>query len=329
MQQSEIQRIKSTFDNNNIPVSLEWLEECVAWCKGEVLGASYTIDQLKNATHDQWLLLDLRDIESPVLPPGLSEKKYMVLNGNFSLQVMQVVDISKPKYWQIQQIRKENILTKPQRNESNDSVGTGKRVLQLSLTDGVQYVEAIEYKPITVLDINLTPGIKVRLSGPITIRRGRLMLQEKNIRILGGEVESLLVSNAAENILAKALKLPENPDPQVVDVNLLSVDQEDGSNTQQTSSSNQNPDCWNKISTHYEEEIELLMEVEREFDGNKKNNTKNIRNKTPDLFEDDFNLDQIDHLVEVTNKIENKQSKNNYNKKESVQMEKNTAVESR
>lgn len=104
--------------------------------------------------------------------------------------------------------------------------GSGKRVLQLTLTDGVQYVEAMEYKPIDVLNINLTPGIKIRLSGPITIRRGRLMLEEHNIRILGGEVEGLLITNAAENVLASALKLPLNNTPNTIDMKLLTVEQE-------------------------------------------------------------------------------------------------------
>ncbi|KAL3270150.1 hypothetical protein HHI36_009208 [Cryptolaemus montrouzieri] len=103
-------------------------------------------------------------------------------------------------------------------------IATGKRVLQLTLTDGVHYVEAMEYKPILILNINLTPTIKVRLSGPITIRR--LMLQEQNIRIFGGEVHDLLVSNAAENVLSRALNLPENPNSQIVDINLLNVNQE-------------------------------------------------------------------------------------------------------
>lgn len=104
--------------------------------------------------------------------------------------------------------------------------GSGKRVLQLTLTDGVQYVEAMEYKPIQSLNINLTPGVKIRLSGPVTIRRGRLMLQEQNIRILGGEVEELLIPNAAENVLAGALNLPLNSNPSNIDTKLITVEQE-------------------------------------------------------------------------------------------------------
>ncbi|XP_044758002.1 recQ-mediated genome instability protein 1-like [Coccinella septempunctata] len=355
--QNELHTLKTIFDSNNIPVSIEWLEECINWCKSETLSPSYTLDQLKNSIHDQWLNLDLRDIETSVLPSGLSEKKYMVLNGNYSLQVMKVVDISKPKYWQLQQIRKENILTRPSGNEVRETIGTGKRVLQVTLTDGVQYVEAMEYKPIQLLNINLTPGIKIRLSGPVTIRRGRLMLQEQNIRILGGEVEELLIPNAAENVLASALNLPLNNNPNNIDSKLLTVEQESENITNRSIprvsnsesirevQSSRIPNNYSVASTvrqddfptdedmemmlleennlrnkkteridipknipsisksgePTDEEIALLMEIEDEYVGN----SRNAFNKTPDLFEDDFDADQIDHLLEVSKSKEN------------------------
>ncbi|KAL3277372.1 hypothetical protein HHI36_012721, partial [Cryptolaemus montrouzieri] len=378
--QNEIDKLKELFDSNNVPVSTTWLMQCVDWCKSEILNANYTFDQLQQEVHNQWLAQDARAIEVPVLPPDLSTKKYMLLNGNYSLQVMQVVDISKPKYWQLQQIRKESALTGPTRNETIESIGTGKRVLQLTLTDGVQYVEAMEYKPIPILNINLTPGIKVRLSGPITIRRGRLMLQEQNIRILGGEVDDLLVSNAAENVLSRALNLPENPNPQIVDVNLLNVNQENEAtqnrNDRQESNSvrnpqnilnlnnlqnkasvsnnnysqtkkpslddypseeeyammiaaeeqlknqktmenycgrenqqtNQNISNLNRFEDPQDEEIEMLMKLERELEN--KECKKNKKCKTPDLFEDDFDPDQIDHVLEMTNHGDKMKSKN-------------------
>lgn len=40
-----------------------------------------------------------------------------------------------------------------------------------------------------------------------------LFLEPKNIKIIGGEVESLLISNAYENILLRTLNQPLNPKP--------------------------------------------------------------------------------------------------------------------
>lgn len=97
---------------------------------------------------------------------------------------------------------------------------SSKRVLQLTLTDGVQEIEAIEYKTIKCLNLNLSPGKKIRLMGPIQIRRGRVMLEERHIKVIGGEVDALLVENAAENILAKNLNQPLNPKPESIQENI-------------------------------------------------------------------------------------------------------------
>lgn len=99
----------------------------------------------------------------------------MILPNNYSLQLMSVIDISKAKYAQLNQIRNKNIALKSDLDLEN--VGSGKRMLQLTLTDGLQEVKAIEYKIIPSLNVNLTPGMKIRIIGPVTVRRGRIMLE--------------------------------------------------------------------------------------------------------------------------------------------------------
>lgn len=215
----EIADIKQFFDSHQVRLSPIWLRDCIKWCKEESLPNDYELKDLKYKVFEQWLLLDLRDVEIPCLPPNISNKLKYILNGNFSLQIMKVVDISKPKYWQIQKIRNQTI----KNNLEKDDTASSKRVLMLTLSDGVQEVEAMEYKPIPSLSLNLTPGLKLRLMGPITVRRGRLMLENNNIKIIGGEVDTLMVSNAAENILAAALNLPLNPDPFVIQESLLTA----------------------------------------------------------------------------------------------------------
>lgn len=51
----------------------------------------------------------------------------------------------------------------------------------------------------------LLPGFKVMIIGPVTCRKGVIMLKEENYREIGGEVESLLKVNALENVLARSL----------------------------------------------------------------------------------------------------------------------------
>lgn len=51
----------------------------------------------------------------------------------------------------------------------------------------------------------LLPGYKVMIMGPVKCRRGVLLLEEGKLKGIGGEVDSLLIPNALENVLARAL----------------------------------------------------------------------------------------------------------------------------
>lgn len=47
--------------------------------------------------------------------------------------------------------------------------------------------------------------LQILISGNITSRHGVLLLTRENMTVLGGEVESLLITNALENVLARKL----------------------------------------------------------------------------------------------------------------------------
>ncbi|XP_030763268.1 recQ-mediated genome instability protein 1-like isoform X2 [Sitophilus oryzae] len=154
-------------------------------------------------------------VEIAILPRNLSLEKKFLLTGKYPLQMIQITDISKPKLWQIQKIRSSSA-----KNTEADN-DFGKRVLQLTLTDGVQQVEAMEFKPIPCLNLNLPPGVKIQIVGPLMVRNGRLMLETQHVKVLGGHVEEDRVKYAAENVLARALGLEENPDPYIINENIL------------------------------------------------------------------------------------------------------------
>src|SRR5699024_843027 len=98
---NEISSLKSFFTSIQVHLSDIWLNSCVNSCKTETLPPNYTLKELQSKVYEQWLLLDLRDVEVPVLPPNISTKQHFTLTGNFCLQMMQIMDISKPKLWQI------------------------------------------------------------------------------------------------------------------------------------------------------------------------------------------------------------------------------------
>lgn len=226
--EQEIQSCKQFFQSHNITISGFWLESCLGWFHEENPNTREPLDTLRLKVYAQWLLLDLREVEIPILPPNLSLQKKIILNGIYSLQMLQIMDISTSKYLQMQKIRNSkglsNLMVDEQyRDQSELRNNTTKRLLQLLLTDGVQEIKAIEYKPVKSLHFNLPPGTKIKIIGPITARRGQLLLEEKNVHILGGEIEELLIENAVENVLARALKLPENPNPKVIEENSVNI----------------------------------------------------------------------------------------------------------
>lgn len=235
---SEIDSILSFFANSHIKLDKEWLDSCITWCKSEELPPNYTLQDLQYQVYQQWLLVDLRDLNTPILPPNVSTATKYNLPNTYYLQLMKIVDISKPKLWQLQKIRNSNVTLAKTWNEENEY---GKRVLLLTLTDGLQEIEAMEYKPIKGLNVNLVPGSKVKLHGPVIVRRGRIMLEEKHIEVLGGQVEEILVDNAMENVLARALNRPQNPHPRTIDEKIFVVGKEDVNLVSTTVPRHQNP----------------------------------------------------------------------------------------
>ncbi|KAG6795491.1 recQ-mediated genome instability protein 1 [Apis mellifera caucasica] len=177
-----------------------------------------TMEEILQFVRGQWQLSDLREInnDNGSLPPKLSEKKFIILSGNYILQVEQMYNITKAKYKQLKEIRNVNFSEVDPAEEEMMKKMTKtqkKRMMQLKLTDGLQNIIGIEYNPIPQLNDMLLPGYKVMIIGPIICRRGVLLLEEGKLKGIGGEVDNLLIPNALENILARALNLPENPDP--------------------------------------------------------------------------------------------------------------------
>jgi RecQ-mediated genome instability protein 1 len=88
-------------------------------------------------------------------------------------------------------------------------------MLKLELTDGSKTVTAMEVKPIPSLNTKLPPGTKIQFIGPIKVVNKVVFLEPKNVKVLGGEVDTLLITNAYENVLLRALKKPLTAKPKV------------------------------------------------------------------------------------------------------------------
>ncbi|XP_073675754.1 recQ-mediated genome instability protein 1 [Garra rufa] len=202
----------------HIQVPHAWLDACVNWIKEEADNESVPQSLLNQRVLEQWLLTDLRDLSHPVLPERISEAQKTELNSCYCLQMDSLLDVSQPAYTQLQSIRGADC--------SNDEVSAvtpetqrpweakPTRMLMLQLTDGVQSLEGMEYRPIPALNAKLPPGTKLQLVGPIMVRLGVLLLKAENVKVLGGEVEQLLEIYSQRRVLCGTLGLPEENHPQ-------------------------------------------------------------------------------------------------------------------
>lgn len=209
---AKVECVASYLSSSSIYVTREWLTGCIQYFEAENLNSS--IAETKQFVLKQWELSDLRESSSGCLPNNLKSQTKITLRQKYALQVESVINISSSAYSQIQKIRKadtENVEVTEKKPEAWEP--KPGRMLKMKLCDGVQDVEAIEYQPLHMINENITPGTKVIIMGPVDCRRGIFFLKPANLKVIGGEVDSMLIVNHLENVLARTLNLPENEDP--------------------------------------------------------------------------------------------------------------------
>lgn len=109
------------------------------------------------------------------------------LLGPIVLQILKVRNVSAPK--------------------SNEDSKAAPKLLKLQLTDGQATYAAVEIENIPALTTNTPPGTKILLKkGPIRIAHGLLLLDSKNVEVLGGVVPSLIEKWEVSRTLAKYAK---------------------------------------------------------------------------------------------------------------------------
>ncbi|KAK9831767.1 hypothetical protein WJX74_008809 [Apatococcus lobatus] len=118
-----------------------------------------------------FLACDLNQAGAGCLPTGLKEWHKQKIGGRYIVQVDEVVNIALP-------IR--------QRHGQN---GKG-RCVKMSLTDGKQQVEGLEYRHLPDVGPDMPAGFKMALTD-VEVRRGMLLLQPENTQVLGGCVARL------------------------------------------------------------------------------------------------------------------------------------------
>ncbi|CAL9770225.1 unnamed protein product [Musa acuminata subsp. burmannicoides] len=167
----------------------DWLESCA----DRLMAAGSGFEGLDVAgkakrCFEQFLLSDMNVSGAGVLPENVHLMHKTELEGPFVVQVDEIVNISAPL-----------------RERYHDMPAGCKRCLKLSITDGVQRVFGMEYRPIKELEVLAASGLKVVLRN-VHIRRGLLLLVPEAFAILGGMADEL--DAARKRLVAEINKPP-------------------------------------------------------------------------------------------------------------------------
>eukprot|EP00092_Neocalanus_flemingeri_P023050 GFUD01024984.1.p1 GENE.GFUD01024984.1~~GFUD01024984.1.p1 ORF type:complete len:575 (-),score=229.89 GFUD01024984.1:71-1795(-) len=218
--------MKAKLSQSGIHCSIDWVTACLDWLTGEQPGL--TSAQVLLKLQEQWLITDLTTpgvMDRPMLPPNLSECVKEDLPGQYTLQVQHGHDVSSPAYGQLQklhQVDRDNARVSADDSQASQAGQGGyqatqggryqqgweprpQRIMLLTVTDGFQTVEAMEHQVINVIPDVVSPGMKVQVLGPVTVRRGILMLTSNSVRVLGGEVEELQEQFSLQCILQQKI----------------------------------------------------------------------------------------------------------------------------
>ncbi|CAG8624879.1 10351_t:CDS:2 [Dentiscutata heterogama] len=205
--------IKNQFETlHNVYLQDTWLQQRLPYSEN----ANLDNQRLYQTIYNEFLDSDLNKSMEPHLPP-LIEDKHKIIIGEHQPIILQIADIFEVGVsaqslldvvnsylsGSVKQGHKYNDLS----DRQYESIQFPRGMLKFQLTDGYQSVDAIEYKPLSNLNL-LTPiGIKISVSKAL-ILRGVLLLGPENVTVLGGFSNEHRSINAIRIRLLKQLGLP-------------------------------------------------------------------------------------------------------------------------
>eukprot|EP01018_Ginkgo_biloba_P003664 Gb_17289 [translate_table: standard] len=166
----------------------EWLQSCMEVLSNSKPGfVRMTAGQQAELCFAEFLFADMNTAGDVALPPDVHTLHATEIGGPIVLQVDEIVNLSSSL-----------------RERYKETPAGGKRCLKLSMTDGVQRIFGIEYRPIKDLMVLSPAGMKIAVRN-VHIRRGLLMLVPEVVDVLGGFVEHM---EAARQRLVEEVNKP-------------------------------------------------------------------------------------------------------------------------
>lgn len=181
-------RVEEFLNSLGVRPRREWLESCIEMLRNSRAGfANMVVAQQAELCLSEFLFADMNTAGDAVLPPNLHTCHAQEIPGPYVLQVDEIVNLSSPL-----------------RERYKETPAGCRRCLKLCITDGVQRIFGIEYRPIKDLMVLSPAGLKIALRN-VHIRRGLLFLVPEVVDILGGVVENL---EAAHQRLVQEVNKP-------------------------------------------------------------------------------------------------------------------------
>ncbi|VDK20475.1 unnamed protein product [Taenia asiatica] len=265
----EIESLRGWMESEAVIVPEGWLEACLEWL-AEQSDAQMTFQQTREAVYQQWLHSDFTQFECPILPDQEAVmQETLLLEGELCLQVSALVKIGESYYGQLRRLegnlskdlpdleidremnddaeeasidpsfQLSNVATQsslPPSNRPTYLQNANAPTYALHLTDGVRTIKAVEVGSVYSATVTSPEewfriGAKLKLKGPLKLRKGVLLLPNGTISnpavtaqspnsqccFLGGEVDfAETVERRMEALLQHELLMklnlpPDNP----------------------------------------------------------------------------------------------------------------------
>ncbi|CAG8529155.1 4362_t:CDS:2 [Acaulospora morrowiae] len=208
--------VKDRFEKINVQLQESWLKQCLDKLRHKPEYQNANNQRLYQAVYEEFLESDLRQSMKPLLPLSIDDAHKTIIGENrpITLQIVEIFEVGVSNQTLFDTISshlsgsiKEGHKYSDVRDKQNEPIKFPKAMLKFYLTDGTQIVDAIEFKPLSQLDL-LTPiGTKISVRRTL-ILRGVLCLEPQKVSVLGGFSNVSRSINNIQNQLEKRLGLP-------------------------------------------------------------------------------------------------------------------------
>ena len=208
---------------NGIQAKQDYIEQ---WLRDRPPRGSDTTETMHNSILQHFLSKDLKDTSIPTIPSnyGSAPLDSFPPGQGIVLQIVDVQDISNSTHSLLNNLATVAPVRQVYvRRATESDIQFSRGTLRWTLTDGYKEIVALEYERIPQLKLTTPFGCKVKLPErirkkmklvftrsliffiqlfikPCEVRSGLLFLKPANVKILGGQVESLFGGNMLEEL---------------------------------------------------------------------------------------------------------------------------------